>query len=51
MSVNVMNGLHEKCQSVNQASFLKCRYQSSTERLKGEQPTKAEEDMYECMYV
>ena len=24
MSVNVMNGLHEKCQSVNQASFLKC---------------------------
>ena len=22
MSVNVMNGLHEKCQSVNQASFL-----------------------------
>ena len=24
MSVNVMNGLHEKCQSVNQASFLEC---------------------------
>ena len=22
MSVNVMNGLHEKCQSVNQASFM-----------------------------
>ena len=24
MSVNVMNGLHDKCQSVNQASFLEC---------------------------
>ena len=24
MSVNVMNGLHEKCQSVNQTSFLEC---------------------------
>ena len=24
MFVNVMNGLHEKCQSVNQASFLEC---------------------------
>ena len=24
MSVNVINGLYEKCQSVNQASFLEC---------------------------